>query len=301
MPGARHTGGGRHARGGSVYGSYDLVVAGRAVASETNLTRARARARALAAERGCAVEVRTDQWSGARLLYTAKAAKTNPEAGYRAIRGAPARAQQPLDWAKKHGRPVGIRWQVAAHKLPAVFTAEGIHLGKKLGCGTFGCAYLDADNSHRVIKITGDPSEASAAARVIVARSEGHRLPAVVRFFSVRAVLDNPLFVIRQERLIPLARRQFEMIAENADAMYDTAYDSDAAQVALARTLERKYRVAAALTLPILRTFRQLRAIGVDYHDLHEGNVLRDAAGRFKIIDLGISRTGPIRIPQVRA
>jgi hypothetical protein len=227
--------------------------------------------------------------------------RTNPPAGHRTIRGAPLRHPEPIAWAKRHGLPTARRaWNDQAGEVDAVLAAEGVRMGRKLGCGSFGCAFTDRDHANRVIKVTGDPTEVAAAARVIEARNAGARLPAVVKFYSVAAVRNTDLFIVVQERLLPLKRNEYRMIEEHADAIYDAGLGSAPDRRALAGHLAAQYRVSRSVLRPLLDVFEQLSAIGVEYHDLHEGNVLRTKAGGLRVIDLGISRSKPIRVPQVR-
>lgn len=228
--------------------------------------------------------------------------RANPPAGHRTIRGAPLRHQHPLAWTKAHGLPTAKRtWNDQAGTVDRVLASEGIRLGRKLGCGSFGCAFTDRDHAGRVIKITGDPTEAAAAARVIEARTAGVKLPAVVKFYSAAAVRNTALFIVVQERLLPLKHNEFRMIAENADAIYAAGTaDSVADRRALAARLARMYKVSPSAIRGVIDVFDQLSRVGVEYHDLHEGNLMRTKSGGLRVIDLGISRSMPIRIPQVR-
>lgn len=241
---------------------------------------------------------------------------------YRTVHGAPRSAAQPLTWAKQQGLPTSkARWEQEAG-CPAgglacrarrvlkrqplrgvveeALRAEGIQLGRKLGCGSFGCAYTRKGYPDQVVKITGDPSEVAAAQRVIEARKKGHRLPGVVRFYRAFAVQNSQLFVVVQERLLPLRAEEYRLIEEQQNALYRLGtLGTPRDQQKGSKLLARDYRVPWRAIYDLLRVFDELSNIGVEWHDLHEGNVLRSPSGRLKVIDLGISRSGGVKVEEV--
>lgn len=241
---------------------------------------------------------------------------------YRTVRGAPRSAAQPLTWAKQQGLPTSkARWEQEAGcpagglacrarrvlkrqplrgQVEHALRAENIQLGRKLGCGSFGCAYTRKGYPDQVVKITGDPSEVAAAQRVIEARKRGHRLPGVVRFYRTFAVQSSRLFVVVQERLLPLRAEEYRLIEEQHNALYNLGtLGTPRDQQKGAKLLARDYAVPWRAIYDLLRVFDELRDIGVEWHDLHEGNVLRSSSGRLKVIDLGISRSGGVKVEEV--
>lgn len=241
---------------------------------------------------------------------------------YRTIRGAPPSAVQPLAWAKQQGLPTSkARWEREAGcpagglvcrtrralkrqplrgQVELALRAQNIQLGRKLGCGSFGCAYTRKGYPDQVVKITGDPSEVAAAERVIAARRAGARLSGVVRFYRTFAVQGSSLFVVIQERLQPLSAKEYRLIEEQQDALYQLGTrGSPKQQKTSARLLSKDYGVSSSAIYDLLRVFADLYRIGVEWHDLHEGNVLRSASGRLKVIDLGISRSSNVKVQEV--
>lgn len=241
---------------------------------------------------------------------------------YRLVHGAPASAPQPLTWAKRQGLPTSkARWEreagcpaggvvcrarrLARHQpyrgvVELALRMEGIALGRKLGCGSFGCAYTRRDYPDQVVKITGDPSEVAAAQRVIEARKRGCRLSSVVRFYRTFAVADSDLYVVIQERLLPLKPNEYRLLEDQGDLLYKIGtLGSNRDQQRAAKLLGKDYGIPWNSLYDLLRVFDQLSQVGVEWHDLHEGNVLRSASGRLKVIDLGISRSGGIKVREV--
>ena len=241
---------------------------------------------------------------------------------YRLVHGAPKNAPQPLAWAKREGLPMeDSRWNSEAGclngsplcrvrrvlkrdpirgQVEEALAAQKIHLGRKLGCGTFGCAYLRRDYPQQVVKVTGDPSEVAAAERVIAARKHGHKLPGVVKFYRVFAVRDSDLCIVIQERLSPLRENEYAMVEEQHHRIYNLGSgNNEAAQRKMAKKIGEHYGVNPSEVYSLIRVFPELRGVGVEYHDLHEGNVLRTSSGHLKVIDLGISRSGNVKVREV--
>jgi predicted unusual protein kinase regulating ubiquinone biosynthesis (AarF/ABC1/UbiB family) len=50
----------------------------------------------------------------------------------------------------------------------------------------------------------------------------------------------------------------------------------------------------------VVRTLIAMRASGMNWSDLHEGNVMQDAKGRWKLIDLGRSKWDSAEVPVLK-
>ena len=192
-------------------------------------------------------------------------------------------------------------WQYVAY-AKWVLDRHDVHLeDKPLGCGTYGCAFGVRGRTDVVVKITGDRAEAAALLRVNEAVAQGETtwdaLPALARATCVYGMLDNcdrplPIFVITQERLPKKLDREAAQIVNDywVQILDMAAGKRDRDNVrgwALNKIGRRGLRQLDAL----VATVAELTRIGVHWTDLHEGNVMVDAANRWKIVDLGFSRS----------
>ena len=93
-------------------------------------------------------------------------------------------------------------------RLSGMTGRGGARKGNLLGCGTYGCAYGYND---KVLKLTGDESEAIAAARLL--RLGGHFN--VYKIYGVYKLKSAGVFAIVQERLFkPSAGGEIDEIAD---------------------------------------------------------------------------------------
>ena len=236
------------------------------------------------------------------LALTGQLAVVGEPSGERVERGDPARL------APAPNTPAWTAHEdVAKHAL----NQRGVVVADLIACGGLGCAYAAQGQPNLVVKITGDPSEAAAAQTVVTAVGEGRAdwdrdLPALVRFLCVYALEDVPLFVIMQERLaghLPadanefvwkhkiMQSHRFALVAGKADDYRMRArLRTEAQERGLLPEFDR-----------LLRTLDTLHRLGIEWHDLHTGNIMQDAQGHWRVLDLGESYSGTVEIPSFAA
>lgn len=175
-----------------------------------------------------------------------------------------------------------------------------------LGCGHFGCVFELPEYPGKVLKITGDPSDAAAAQAVL---NVGGDLPNVVRVYGVfvfpRAKHPGYLFGLVLERLSPVADRESMGIEDIIEPM--------SWQKLSPRELVERMRVGgddellprpakperAAHMAEVLDGLDALRAIGVVLHDVRHDNVMVDADGKWKLSDLGVNEASEVEVPEL--
>ena len=187
-------------------------------------------------------------------------------------------------------------WDAQEAVAKAALQQAGVKFGKKLGCGTYGCAYAaKVGNENIVVKITGDAAEAAAAQGVLTAIAEGRttwdKLKALARLRCVysftekgrRGLKQVPVYAVLQEKLAPLKAADVKFIdAHRWMMVVDHPDVVRLAQEQLgARGVDNVLRIAAARA--------ELQRIGIFWGDVHGGNLLADSKGRWSIIDLGAS------------
>lgn len=171
--------------------------------------------------------------------------------------------------------------------------AAGVRIGRKLGCGTYGCAYEGKLNGEDiVVKITGDAAEAAAAQGVLSAIADGRtswkQLAALAKLKCVYSFVDGageqiPVYAVLQEKLGELPRKDRKFIDLHRWLLViDHPTVPKLAKAALGRAgVDNARRVSETRT--------ELARIGIFWGDVHSGNLLADADGRWTIIDLGAS------------
>jgi hypothetical protein len=173
-----------------------------------------------------------------------------------------------------------------------------------LACGSFACTYLTRD---RVVKITRDPSDVAGLIRaqphprvVRVARPRYELIAAGREAHSERPVR---VFALVEERLYkPKPHVQAWVARMFPFARPGGPLEVDA-RVYGRPTAELKRAIASSVCqLPpssactqfvdeFTTTWAQLARKGVPFRDVHQGNVMVDAQGFWKIVDLGLVGT----------
>jgi len=197
-------------------------------------------------------------------------------------------------------------WNQNLSRAKRALTKHGVSFGKQLGCGSYGCAFLaELDGEEIVCKITGDRAEAAAAQGVIRAlaekRTSKKKLAALVDLLCVYAFVDQrgaqiPIYAVLQRRVQALSDEEVDFIdryrwslVARAEEVYGRARQE------LGPDGVRNVRRVQA-------TRDELRKIGIEWTDLHGGNVLADDAGGWVIIDLGASNSdSPVDVPAIEA
>jgi len=211
-------------------------------------------------------------------------------------RGVPESAgYRNVSWMRRHAWSYpGKRWLSGRAVLVQALERAGVRLQLiSVGCGSFGCVYPVEGRPDVVCKITGDSSEAAAALAVL---RSGRKLPHLVDYTCAYGVRGAPMWALLMERLQPLSAEERRFIAgsENdfdaaADPEFGPGANAEAQAVMEGRARRMLGENGVRQARGLVQTVKDLRRLGVQYHDLHRGNVLRDARGTWKIIDLGVS------------
>lgn len=214
-------------------------------------------------------------------------------------------------------RPGTEAWKRLASYAKDVLGKLGVALGRQLGCGTYGCAFEVKGREDVVVKLTGDRAEVAALRAVANAigedRTSFDRLPALAKAHCVYGLLDDcdrplPIYVIVQDRLPKnLDAASAKIINDYWVHILDLAEGKEEEEPPLRPWIEQELgKRGLAQVDALIDTVAELRRIEVYWTDLHSGNVLVDAKGRWKIVDLGFSRSpdttvGSLSAPKQRA
>lgn len=146
-----------------------------------------------------------------------------------------------------------------------------------------------AQSRNKVVKITNDQTDILSLKRANAAGVKG-----VPKLFNVyrlgtKTTSPQPVYAVVVERLstqIP-GRKNVSCIADlgTADAELCCGKLRDDMSPERRERVEVCHRMAKDIT----KTISQLDKIGIPMTDLHEDNIGRDAKGKWKIIDLGLS------------
>jgi hypothetical protein len=199
-------------------------------------------------------------------------------------------------------------WDSAAKVAKKMLAQHGIQLGEELGCGKFGCAF-DAVDKPYIIKLTGDGSEAAAWQQVINAVGDGTWPEGLAVTYCTEMVPDEHLFgrmfIIMQEELEPIYEDVEVLINDiligqaivegNAELLrsaikagrygeLDDDIDPDDAD-AVSDAEDGIYN----MLLPLIEATNFLYEHGIEWGDLHTGNIMQTHSGDLRIVDVGNS------------
>lgn len=184
------------------------------------------------------------------------------------------------------------QWAKASQEAQRILAAHGLRLGAQIACGSFGCAHLLQEDPAQVVKITGDPSEAAAAAHLVEAFTEGEFAwedTAIGQISCVYALSETQTFAILQERLHPLPPEAQRWIKDHRRDLLRVT-ERPFAQGDLLRQAQSVLGPAGSAQVDrLIRALALLRQLRIVWTDLHGGNVLQDDHGLWKIVDLGDS------------
>lgn len=209
-------------------------------------------------------------------------------------------------------------WQTGAEKAVAKLRKHKLHLGPLLGCGMYACAYNLMGRPDAVLKLTGDPSDAAAWA-FILRKTKGRPWPRgliqthcvevvdepvpVRRFPGGQTSGDRRMYALLQEKGQSLTSGEWDFFSRESDVLLALAQDDDVlSAVNKAIGLAIFEEVSAGAIAGLFETLQWLWRVGVEWQDLHEGNVMAVGEGesrRIVIVDLGLSTVPPSRIPVV--
>lgn len=162
---------------------------------------------------------------------------------------------------------------------------------KKIGCGAFACAYEKPGEPDRVVKITSDATDIEALRKLQKTKTVAKvhniwRLASPV-FWEGIPVYGKHIYAVEVERLKPIdtktalatmciQNRMFRKEMPKAEAVASCCTSND---TGCARTGNALYDIAA-----------EMKRHGVDWRDMHPGNIGRDAQGNLKVLDVGLTK-----------
>jgi serine/threonine protein kinase len=193
-------------------------------------------------------------------------------------------------------------------------------LNQLLGRGSFGTAYrVQLFNDSSVIKFTRDPSEVQASTLLKGQRSK--RIVHIHNLWAVKGTFERDLrgwYVIHREYLTPLSKRDSALVEAIFVVYGDTSLDlvfprstrqhamiqkwrgylreemmsPDGAAVddegaVMSMGNPKLVRRAVQLLLSIGQGISELHQAGIDWEDVHSGNIMRKMNGRLVIADVG--------------
>lgn len=201
-----------------------------------------------------------------------------------------------------------------------LFRAMGLGdpLAQRLGTGSFGAAYEIHFPDQSVLKLTRDVSEAQAATLLI--GRETRRVVPVRGVWAIEGTFERSRrgwYVVHRDYLTPLSKRD-TMLVESIYQIYDdTSLDLviprsqrqhgmlnkwrtylraemsslsvqvDAEGTASTMPFKRLLQRAIVLLLQIGQGVHEMHAAGVDWEDIHPGNIMRNRQGHVVIADIG--------------
>jgi hypothetical protein len=194
-------------------------------------------------------------------------------------------------------------------------------LDQCVGSGAHGAVYrVEREGQPCALKLTADVDEAVACAH-LVGRPAEH----VVRVHRVLALPDTVTeededlaqwFVIERELLDPAPQRDARILR----AIWELYEGRDDLMVPTGRQMLDRWRDRLRDVLPLTEIQRavwilrdvgrgaaELAQIGLEWSDLHDGNIMRRRAGRYVIVDpgpgmmTGWRENNPVQIPTVRS
>lgn len=178
---------------------------------------------------------------------------------------------------RKHGHRAD-EYRVCLTENQEQTLLKGNKIGKKLGCGVFACAY--ALGRAKVVKFTRDRDDVAA---LLEAQGSGV-VPKVYNVFKLKqgghmAPHDEevPVYAMTLERLKTLS-------SVPARKALDEALFSDP-------PCRGHGPEVAKICFRTLDVQRKLGALGIDWGDVHSGNIGVDRAGHVKALDLGLTNT----------
>lgn len=223
-----------------------------------------------------------------------------PQVRARRIHGSQVDARDAKDFPGV--RPTSHQWKPNERVVKAALDQLGIRASAdKLGCGSYGCAYM---GEPYVVKITSDASEAANARTV----AEAGGLPGIIDIKAVYAVDDaDDFYVLLTEPLHPLTKAEETWVDKHRpDFRYAQYYNEDITKTELKRLLataehDARRKIPNAFIGDLLEGAKQLYQMGVKYEDGHSGNVMAridDEGNRTLVyIDLGHSEGPRVEVP----
>lgn len=191
-------------------------------------------------------------------------------------------------------------------------------LAQRLGTGSFGAAYEVQLPDRSVLKLTRDVSEAQAA--TLLLNRETRRVVPVRGVWAVPGTFERALrgwYAVHRDYLTPMSKRDTMLVEAIFQVYDDTSLDLviprsqrqhgmlnkwrtylreemsalsvqvDDEGTTSALPLKRLLQRSVALLLQIGQGVHEMHAAGIDWEDIHPGNIMRDANGHIMIADIG--------------
>lgn len=194
---------------------------------------------------------------------------------------------------KKHERYRFGKYRVCLteNQKKTLFKKHG--KGKKLGCGVFACAY--GTSPTRVVKFTRDPED-------VAALLEAQPLKVVPKVHAVYTLkepgesLDSgeetAVYALVVERLRPFQGDERATIDTEIYQVPDMIEEVRRhEQPSLKAACEARGDECGPITLQTAEAAMKLQKAGIEWTDVHAGNIGLDKKGRVKILDLGVTGT----------
>lgn len=227
-------------------------------------------------------------------------------------------------------------WEAAERDARSLLAAHGFALGGGIGHGHFAQAFELENEPDYIVKLTGDPTDAAAWARVAKSKTaqKAKALAKTPCAFALPTTYKNQggqkahMYAIVQERLTPLNQKESwfinrggvvagrviacaagytgmsEELAEYFPDCPDPRQNEQAFAICIQRTFElavlRDLAWPRKVSQALFETYETLLSIGVIVSDLHAGNMMRDAAGWVKFTDLGLSSVRPTQVARLK-
>lgn len=188
-----------------------------------------------------------------------------------------------------------------------------------LGKGAFGAAYEIPVRGRSVLKFTRDPSEVQAS--VLLSRKEPQNIVHIYGLWALARTFEAPLrgwYAIHRDYLTPMSkqdrslvdiifeiygdesldltiprRKQFAMMDKWRGYIRDVIIGGEGVVVddegARLQVLGGGKLIGRAMSLltSIGDAVSEMHRFGIDWEDIHSGNIMRNAAGRLVIADVG--------------
>jgi len=174
---------------------------------------------------------------------------------------------------------------------------------KKLGCGVFACAY-DFGRG-KVVKFTRNAEDVAA---LLEAQKLGV-VPKVYKTYklaeegeSLKTGEQKPVYAMIIEKLrafTPEERRSLDdtlMLVNDIVGQRKINPELTLQQACTGITGQEE---CGPITSQTILVTEKLRAAGIDWHDIHSGNIGLDKNGKVKVLDLGITGTQLKKAPQI--
>lgn len=189
---------------------------------------------------------------------------------------------------------------------------------RKLGCGVFACAY-ESPTPSRVVKLTRDSEDVAA---LLKAQKTGV-VPKIHAVYKLkqggRTTPVEDSFTLRRE-----APRHVDVYAMVVDRLQiaptDERYAMDIEMSNLRTAMDRTEKAGELITVKnvcpkvedddgepgcttlqtnVIDAYERLAKIGIDWRDMHSGNIGYDKRGKLKVLDLGVTKTELEKEPEI--